>query len=521
MRPAQTSYDYIVVGAGPAGCIVANRLAKADPGLSILLLESGTNVPADDAVVWDPVQWALVQQQAQYEWGYQSVPQANLDGRVIPMGRAKALGGCSVHNGMVYVRGGKFGFDAWAQQGCTGWDYASVLPYFAGVESDVVITTALQDDFMPALFKACAETYGLPYNADYNALPCAYGCSPFQFLIDGNGRRETDYEAFIGNQDLPNLEVAYGATVTGLILDGAAAKGVNVSFPGQGPYAQIFARQEVILSAGAINSPQILMLSGIGSAAQLKSLGIAPVLDLPGVGQNLQDDLYINTLFTTSRAMPPQPYGLMGAVIFGYSSLTGRSDGKLRTTPVLTDIECSLSSGTMPGLDLPPDRQQSYLIYPNVQLLESRGTVVLASADPFDAPLIDPNYLSAPNDLQRCLDALTFARAIGNADALSGWRTAEILPGPDVQTPAQMESYIRQTCGTCYHYAGTCKMGVDAGSVVDPQLRVYGIANLRVIDASIIPTTVSGNTAAATMMIANKGAAMVLEALKRKRQDAS
>lgn len=519
MKPKQTTYDYIIIGAGPAGCIVANRLAQADPTLSILLLESGTNVPASDNTVWDPTQWALVQQQAQYEWGYQSVPQVNLNNRIIPMGRAKALGGCSVHNGMVYVRGGKFGYDAWAQEGCVGWDYESVLPYFQNVESDITITIAKEDNFMPDLFKACAQSWSLPYNANYNELACAYGCSPFQFLIDTNGRRETDYEVFIANQNLPNVEVVYGATVTNIILNGTIATGVQLSFIQGLPLVEIFANQEVILSAGSIGSPQILMLSGIGNATQLKSLGINPVINLPGVGQNLQDDLYINTCFTSSQPMPSQPYGLMGAVIFGYSSLTGTTNPNgLKTTPVLTDIECSMSSGTMPGLNLPEKYQQSYLIYPNVQLLESRGTVILASNNPFADPLIDPNYLSAPNDINRCVDALNFARTIGNSPALVNWRLAEIYPGPDVQTEQQIIDYIKSDCGTCYHYAGTCKMGIDSMSVVNPQLQVNGISRLRVIDASVIPTTVSGNTAAATMMIANKGATMVLQTLEKSKK---
>lgn len=199
--------------------------------------------------------------------------------------------------------------------------------------------------------------------------------------------------------------------------------------------------------------------------------------------------------------MPPQPYGLMGAVIFTSTDPS--------TLPHLTDVECSLASGTMKGMDLPPGKQQSYFIYPNLQLLKSRGTVRLASPNPTEPPLIDPRYLTAPEDLQRCIQGVKLARRIGHHPNLASWFAQELFPGPDVQTDAELEAFVRQTADTCYHYAGTCKMGVDAQAVVTPRLQVRGTQRLRVIDASIIPTTVSGNTAAATMMIAAKGADFV------------
>lgn len=510
MPTKEDTYDYIIVGAGPAGSIVAARLARAKPGLSILLMDAGVSVPKNDPVVWDPTQWALVQQIPKYEWGYQSVPQVHMENRVIAMSRARALGGCSMHNGMVYVRGGRWGFDHWEREGCTGWGYASVLPHFESVERDITITTGVQDDFMSSLFLAGEQVFGLPYNADYNALPCAFGASPFQFLIDSAGRRESDYEVFVANRTAPNLSVLANAQVSTVILENTTAVGVRYKNYATGESKSAYAAQEVILAAGAIGSPQILMLSGIGPATDLESLGITSRVDLPGVGQNLQDDLYINLLFTSPKPMPPQPYGLMGAVLFGYSARPGTA--QRGGMPPYTDIECSLSSGTMAGLNLPPAYQQSYLIYPNVQLLDSRGTVRLSSADPEAAPLIDPNYLSAPSDMARCLDALDFARTIGHAPALASWRREEIYPGPQVKTPAEAAAYIRKTAGTCFHYAGTCKMGIDPMAVVDPELRVRGISRLRVIDASVIPTTVSGNTAAATMMIADRGASLLLQA---------
>lgn len=508
MRTGQSTYDFVIIGAGPAGSILASRLAHARPRLTILLIDAGGGVPPDDCLVWDPRQWARVQQQTGYEWGYVSVPQSNLDHRSISMNRARVLGGCSVHNAMVYVQGGRWGFDRWADEGCTGWSYAEVLPHFRSVERDVTLTTAAVDPFTESLFAAAAQTYGLPFNPDYNALPSAWGASPFQFLIDDRGRRETDFEVFVARRQPPNLSVLPYALASGIIFEGTAAAGVRFTDRLTGSPGSAFARQEVILAAGAIGTPQILMLSGIGPGGDLARHGIASIVDLPGVGQNLQDDLYLPLLFTSPRPLPPQPYGLMGAVIFGYTPPSGVPAPV--DVPELTNVECSLASGTMLGLDLPPGYQQSYLIYPNVQLLESRGAVRLSSADPADAPLIDPNYLGTPAEMQRCLDALTFARTIGNAPALAPWRSTEIYPGPAVKTPAEAEAYIRARAGTCFHYAGTCRMGADAMSVVNPQLQVHGVSRLRVVDASIIPTTVSGNTAAATMMIADRAASFIL-----------
>ncbi|XXX74783.1 GMC oxidoreductase [Sorangium sp. So ce134] len=496
------TYDYIVIGAGSAGCIVAARLARHEPSCSILLLDAGQDVPATETTVWDPTQWVLVQQLQGREWGYRSVPQPHLEGRSIPMSRAKALGGCSVHNAMVYVRGGAWGFDDWERQGCAGWGYSSVVPHFDSVEADIEVTVAKTDDFTQALFLAAAERFGLPFNPDYNSIPFPYGASPFQFLISDSGRRETTYSAFIQRHGWPNIAIRGNVLVNSIELDSAnTAVGVRYTHLDAATTTTARAAKEVILSAGAIGSPQILMLSGIGDGSQLARHGIRTNVHLPGVGQNLQDDLYVTALFTARRPMPPQPYGLMGAVIFGCSSAPPSAP---------TDVECSLASGTMPGLDLPRDLMQSYIIYPNVQLLQSRGTVALSSSNPADAPLIDPNYLSAPSDLPRCIDALQFARSIGNASALSDWRLQEVFPGPNVRTRHELAEHVRSTAGTCFHYAGTCKMGVDGMSVVDPSLKVRGVKNLRVIDASVIPTTVSGNTAAATMMIADKGAQLVL-----------
>lgn len=500
--PASHPFDYAVLGAGSAGSILAARLAAARPDQEVLLVEAGGAISPEDSTVWDPMQWVLVSRNPDLEWGYRSVPQPGLGGRMIQIGRARGLGGCSVHNGMVYVRGGRYGFDQWALQGCAGWSYADVLPYFEWVERRVRVTIAAPDPFFADLVKACA-ILGIPYQPDYNASQSAFGVSPFQFLISETMRRETSYSAFVGAAPPPNLVIRSRCRVDRILFDAARrAVAVVITDPSTGGSMEVPVRHEIVLAAGAIGSPQILMLSGVGPEAQLRDLGIPVVSALPGVGENLQDDLFVTGLFTSKLPLPTQPYGLMGSVVF-----TSTDPTKL---PELTDVECSLASGTMPGLPLPPALQQSYLIYPNLQLLASRGTVALASTDPAAHPIIDPRYLSAPGDVERLIFGVKLARAIGQNAALAAWLAEEILPGPGVQTDAEIEAYVRRTADTCFHYAGTCKMGIDPMAVVTPDLRVKGVEGLRVVDASIIPTTVSGNTAAATMMIAAKGADLIL-----------
>lgn len=492
-----TSFDFIVLGAGSAGSIVAATLAAASPNIRVALIEAGPAVSPTDQTVWDPTQWVLVSQDANLEWGYQSTPQPGLDNRVISMGRARGLGGCALHNGMVYVRGGSKGYDNWAYNlGCPGWAYYDDAPYFDQVESRVNVTIAQSDDFINDLIKA-ANNNGLVYNPNYNKNLNEACVSPFQFVISKDGRRETTYSTYIG-PSFSNLTVAPGWTIERILFDGNVARAVVI---GQG-YLQIelSAAREIILCAGAIGSPHILMLSGVGPAAELSAFGIDVVLDAPGVGQNFQDDLFVTAAWMSKQPMPAQPYGLMGAVLFANSS---NNPGTLGT-----NIECSLAAGTMAGMGLPPSEQQSYWIYPNLQLLKSRGIVSLASNDPYVAPIIDPRYLSDPEDMVNCLDGLKLAIDIGTNSAMAAWMGEELLPAG-----SDPESYIRQTAGTCYHYAGTCRMGSDSLAVTTPDLRARGLERLRIIDASVIPQLVSGNSAAATMMIAAKGSQFLLDGL--------
>lgn len=488
------SYDVIVVGAGASGAIVAARAAAS--GMSVLLVEAGAATNISARAYWHPTLWAELPGDPAIAWGYQSVPQPNLENRVIPMSRAKALGGCTLHNAMVYVRGAHADYDAWAAMGCTGWGWNDVLPYFEREEAKFGILTAPSNAFIDSLFRA-ADDQGIPFNPDYNGDSGQFGSANFRFTIDTTTTlRQTSYSVYLGS-GTAQVETVAGLVVS-ILFDGTTAIGVSV-IPTGGTAPVAYSGGTIVLSAGAIGSPQILLLSGIGPAAQLQQFGIPVLVDQPEVGQHLHDDLFGTVAYSSPGPLPPQPYGLLGAVIF--ASTTGDANE--------IDFESSLSSGAMAGMP-PPYRPNSYWIWPNFLHLASTGSVSLASADPTVAPLIDPGYLTDPADMQICIDGIKLARAIGGDPALASWRSKEILPGPEVITDHEIAAYLRATAGTTYHYIGTCRMGSDAGDVVDPMLRVNGVQNLRVIDASIVPRRITGNTAAVSFMIGEKGVALLL-----------
>lgn len=494
------TYDYIVIGCGAAGSIVAARLAS-QAGASVLVIEAGPALkPARDRF-WDPHTWLPLSQDPAIEWGFCSVPQQGLNSRTIPMPQARAFGGSQMHNAMVYVRGARSDYDGWATLGCAGWSWEGVVPHFEGVESVVPILTGEPDAFLDSLFEAASQV-GLPFNPNYNESATQYGHARFQFTIDPSTQlRETSYSCYL----LPAL--ASGADITLLsgtaariVFEGARAVGVDY-LDAQGYLQRASASTELVISAGALSSPALLQRSGIGDAALLTSLGISTLVDAPEVGANLYDDLYVTVAYACPRPLPEQPCGLAAAVLFGSS--TGRPDG-----PV--DLEISCSSGAMIGMPQIPGIEHSCWLWPNLLKLASRGTVKIRSTSPVDRPLVDPGYLTAPGDIDRCIAGVKLGRAVGSAPGLAPWTMAELLPGPGVVTDQQIAEYARSRASTTQHYVGTCRMGADARSAVDPALRVRGVDGLRVIDASILPAPITGNTAAVSMMIGHKGASMMI-----------
>ncbi|NES86054.1 MAG: GMC family oxidoreductase [Moorea sp. SIO2B7] len=487
----------------------ASKLASSKRDLSVLLLEAGAY--PQNPKIHTPKQWyQVLLEDKTIEWGYQSIPQINLNNRIINTAQAKTLGGCSVHNATVYVRGANSDYNQWETQGCIRWGWNDVLPHFERVENSMKIVQGNSNEFIYALFTAAQEC-GLPYNSDYNTNPSQYGSALFQFTINpDNLRRETSYDIFVAPiLDKKNLTVTSQVLVKRILLDSTSqAYGVEY-INAAGEVITVYANNEVILSAGAIGSPKILMLSGIGNAQDLAKFDIPIVANLPGVGQKLHDELFVNLAFSSSKPLPEQPYGLMPAVLFG-STKYNYGDNY---DDLLIDVKCSIGSGTLPGINLPAELKQSYWIWPNILHLQSTGSVKLQSAAPTVAPLIDLGYLTVSSDLQKCIEGLKLGREIGNSSGLADWRVREILPGEEVSTDQEIADYIKQTADSTHHYTGSCKMGNDEFSVVNSELKVRGVKGLRVIDSSIVPSPVTGNTAAVSMMIADKGGDMILESL--------
>jgi|GEM_PF-839657 len=524
-------YDYVIVGAGASGPIVANSLTL--DGYSVLLLEAGLGVDPEDEDVWDAQRWFKVQEDPVIEWGYKSIPQTKLNNRVLNMMQSRCLGGCTVHNAMVYVRGGQTTYNHWEDVLlCKGWGYNSLKPLFEGIEKKIGIIKGQPDDFVNAVFKA-AEDCGYPYNSDYNENITEFGAVPFQFTIEEKAkkmRRTTSYEKYIQeHDDLKTLTVEPGAFVHQILfaeitIDGKPrATGVRYQ-NSLGELKTVSVNKEVILSAGAIASPKILLQSGVGPKVDLENLGIPVIKDLPFVGKNFYDDLGIPSIFIQKKALPPQPYGFITSGIFATDkeNFDPKNPGFAEV-----NMEIQVCSSDLPGA---PDMQPKinyYSVGMAVLHLESRGSITLSSKDPREAPVVDPNYLSAPGDLDRCKNALRIALKISWDKAMDDWRLVPMLPlafpmpgtkdgwigigGPLFGTFDQfLEDYISKWSTTIQHYIGSCTMGTDPlTSVVDPDLKVHGILGLRVIDASIAPTPVTGNTAGVSYVIGAKGAELL------------
>jgi choline dehydrogenase-like flavoprotein len=513
------------VGGGSAGSVLAARLSE-DPHTRVMLLEAG---PRD----WHPF-YAIPAGFAKMtkgigSWGWQTVPQRHMRDMQIRFTQAKVLGGGSTVNAQIYTRGHPLDYDEWRQAGCTGWSYEDVLPYFRKAEDNDTWDNRWHGKGGPLgvsqpsaplpiceAYFAAAGQMGIPTNRDL-ASETPEGVGYYQ-LTQRNVRRSSASRAYLDPvRRRPNLAVTTGAQVLRIVVDKGRAVGVEL-----GGHGIIRANREVILSAGAIGSPRLLQLSGIGPADHLTDLGIPVVLDQPGVGANLQDHL---DLFVIAECSGPYTYDRYAkphwSVVAGLQYLMTRkgpvasslfetggfwwADKSARSPDI--QFHLGLGSGIEAGVAAMP--QGGVTLNSAFLRPRSRGTVRLASADPLAPPLIDPNYWEDPYDRAMSIEGLKLAREIMRQDALKPFIMAERLPGPDVRTE---EDYIAYACAhakTDHHPAGTCRMGTDPGAVVDPQLRFNGIEGLRVVDASIMPQVVSSNTNAATIMIAEKASDLI------------
>jgi choline dehydrogenase len=497
-------FDYIVVGAGSAGCVLAARLSE-QPGVRVLALEAGS--PARSRAMTVPSAWPENLSSAA-DWGEYTSPQAAAGPVRYPRGRA--LGGSGAINAMAHVRGHRAVYDSWAASGATGWGFAELLPYFRrteradgrdpvlrGTSGPVRVGPATAPHPVARAFAQAMRAAGHPATDDLSGAR-QEGVAWVDLAIH-DGQRASPADAYLRPiLDRPNLTVMTGCLVTGLRLDRGRCTGVRYLRDGQPAEARCAG--EVIVAAGAIGSPQLLMLSGIGPAGQLRALGIEVAADVPGVGANLQDHPVVYTSHAAAAPLPASAYNNGEAYAALRSDLAGAWPD-LHVFPILLPLAPAGCVAPAAG----------FVLAAAVMAPDSRGSVTLASADPRAAPRIDPGFLQADHDLDRLAAATTIARDIAAAPALARLRQAEAWPGSGVHTEADLRAWICRSVDSYYHPAGTCRMGADPAAVVDPQLRVRGITGLRVADASVMPVIPNAHPHATVLAIAERAAQLVTQ----------
>ena len=528
------SYDYVIVGAGSAGCTLANRLS-ADPGVRVCLIEAGKK--DSSLMIRMPAGvGSLIKQPGPHNWGFWTTPQEHMDQRKLYWPRGKGWGGSSSINGMIYIRGHAGDYDHWAQLGLRGWSFADVLPYFKRSEgyehgdtafhgghgplrvSDSPLTNPVYRAFLKA-----GEEAGYPVTDDFNGA-AQEGFGRYQRTIHKGERWSASYgylKPIVGVRE--NLTVISTGMVTRVLIENGVAKGVEV-VEGKGKLSQtIYATGEVLVCAGAVQSPQLLQLSGVGDPEHLKRFGIAAKVKSPNVGQNLQDHLDVTIIHEMSQPLSAysQQKGLKKLAV-GLEYLMKQTGAgadnhlqagaflKSRAGLEMPDLQIHFLNAIMRDHAKEQADTDGYTVHACQLRPESRGSILLASADPFEPPAIDPNYLATEEDRRAMREAVKMVRDVCAQDSLKPYNGAEIMPGESVRSDDEIDRFVRQHGETIYHPVGTVAMGANQDSPLDGDLKVRGVDRLRVVDASVMPTLIGGNTNAPTIMIAEKVSDLIL-----------